>query len=265
MASTTKPDSDVKVTLYWLERSRAQSIVWILEALSVPYELKTFKRTAEQLAPPELLAIHPLGKSPVISVERPEYSKPLVVAESAVIVEYLLDHFGGEEKGLAPKRFASEEDAAKNLETETWLRYRYYMYYIEGSLMPQLVFSLIVDGVRKAPVPFFIKPITRTVADKIQSSWLDKQFAVHFPFLESQLKTAPGTSETEKGGLCGPQFTAADILMSFPIMAATQKGVITKDKFPEIVAFAERIAKDPGYQNAVKKIEEIEGKPYVVA
>lgn len=98
------------------------------------------------LAPKELKDIHPLGKSPVISVERPEFSKPLVLAESGAIVEYLLDHFGGEEKGLVPKRYASEEDKTKGIETEEWLRYRFYMHYIEGSLMPQLVTALIIDG-----------------------------------------------------------------------------------------------------------------------
>lgn len=97
-------------------------------------------------APEELKAVHPLGKSPVITVERPEYSKPLVLAESGAIVEYLVNHFGGEEKGLVPKRFASEEDAAKNLETEEWLRYRFFMHYVEGSLMPQMVLGVLLDG-----------------------------------------------------------------------------------------------------------------------
>ncbi|KAH8699207.1 putative glutathione S-transferase [Talaromyces proteolyticus] len=259
MAATTS-SSDVKVTLYWLEQSRAQSILWVLEALSVPYQLKTFKRGPDMLAPEELKAIHPLGKSPVISVERPEFPKPLVLAESGAIVEYLVDHFGGEEKGIVPKRYASEEDKAKGIETEEWLRYRFYLHYIEGSLMPQLVTSLIIDGVRNAPVPFFVKPITRIVASRIQSTWLDKQFAVHFPFLEQQLETVPGTTETQKGGICGPKFNAADMLMSFPIIAATGRGVFTKEEYPEIVAYAGRLQKDEGYQNAAKKIEEIEGR-----
>jgi glutathione S-transferase len=117
-----------------------------LEALSVPYELKTFKRQPDMLAPKELKEIHPLGKSPVIKVERPEFSKPLILAESAAIVEYMLDNFGGEEKGLIPKRYANDEDKAKGIESEEWLRYRFYMHYIEGSLMPQLVTALIIDG-----------------------------------------------------------------------------------------------------------------------
>lgn len=115
-------------------------------------------------------------------------------------------------------------------------------------------------GVRNAPIPFFLKPIPRLVADKIQTSYLDKQFAVHFPFLESQLKSAPGTTEAHRGGLCGPKFNAADILMSFPMIAATGRGVITQETYPEIVAYAERLKKDDGYQRAVKKIEEMDGK-----
>lgn len=91
-------------------------------------------------------------------------------------------------------------------------------------------------------------------------NWLDKQFAVHFPFLEGQLKSAPGTSDGQRGGLCGAKFNAADILMSFPIIAATGRGLITKESYPEIVAFAERLKNDDGYQRAVKKIEEVDGK-----
>jgi glutathione S-transferase len=109
-------------------------------------------------------------------------------------------------------------------------------------------------------VPFFVKPITSIVANKIQASWLDRQFAVHFPFLEGQLKTVPGTTETQKGGICGPKFNAADMLMSFPVIAATGREVYSKTDCPELVAYAGRLEKDPGYQKAVKKIEEVEGQ-----
>lgn len=98
------------------------------------------------------------------------------------------------------------------------------------------------------------------VANQIQSVWLDKQLALHFPFLEDQLKTAPGTTETARGGLCGSKFNVADMLISFPIIAATGRGVIGKDKYPELVAYAERLQKDPGYQSAVNKIVEMDGK-----
>lgn len=98
------------------------------------------------------------------------------------------------------------------------------------------------------------------IANQIQTSFLDKQFAVHFPFLENQLKTAPGVDNTDtikRGGLCGKDFTAADMLMSFGLIAATEFGLITKDKFPEIVAYTERIKADEAYKKAAAKAAEI--------
>lgn len=97
-------------------------------------------------------------------------------------------------------------------------------------------------------------------ANQIQSSFLDKQLGVHFPFLENQLKTAPDTGKAAGGGLCGKEFTATDMLISFGLIAATDFGLITKDKFPEIVAYTERIKVDKAYKRAVAKAAEIEGK-----
>ena len=114
-------------------------------------------------------------------------------------------------------------------------------------------------GVRNPPVPFFVKPIPRYVADKIQSSYLNKQFAVHFPFLEEQLKTAPDSPV--KGGICGKNFTAAVILLSFVIVASVERGLVRKDKFPELAAYVERIKADEAYKRAAAKAVEIEGKP----
>lgn len=98
------------------------------------------------------------------------------------------------------------------------------------------------------------------VADKIQSSFLDKQFAVHFPFLEDQVKTAPGVEGATKGGMCGKDFSAADILMSYGVVAATDGGVVTKDKYPELVAYVERIKANEAYKRAGAKTTEIEAK-----
>lgn len=132
-----------------LEQSRAQSILWLLEELQIPYRLKTFKRGSDKLAPPELKKIHPLGKSPVVTIERAGQTKPLVLAESGLIVEYLVEHFGGVEKDLVPARY--EEGNSSGEETEAYMRYRFYMHYTEGSLMPLLVFSLVVNGKRSHP------------------------------------------------------------------------------------------------------------------
>jgi glutathione S-transferase len=126
-----------------LEQSRSQRILWLLEELQIPYHLKTFKRDSHRLAPAELKKIHPLGKSPIVTIERPGQAKPLVLAESGVIVEYLVEHFGGAEKGLVPQRYV---DGNSGEETEAYLRYKFYMHYTEGSLMPPLVVSVVVNG-----------------------------------------------------------------------------------------------------------------------
>lgn len=110
------------------------------------YELKTFKRRADKLAPAELKEVHPLGKSPVITIEAPGADKPLVLAESGAIVEYLCDHFGSVRPTLVPERYQTGREGQVGGEREEWIRYRYFMHYVEGSLMPFLVMTLVNDS-----------------------------------------------------------------------------------------------------------------------
>ena len=127
----------------------------------IPYELKTYKRGKDKLAPPELKKVHPLGKSPVLTVETPNRSEPLVLAESAAIAEYLCelagaastsfpntdssrgDYYG---KHLVPNRYPDGENGKIGEETESWIRYRFFMHYAEGSIMPLMLISLLVHG-----------------------------------------------------------------------------------------------------------------------
>lgn len=134
-----------------LSQSRSQRILFLLEHLQLPYALKTYQRDKNRLAPPALKEVHPLGKAPMISIEAANNTnKPLVLPESGLIVEYLVEHFGPE---LAPQRYAlkggegeggGEEGVGQ--ETESWMRYRYFMHYAEGSLMPFLVIGLLLNG-----------------------------------------------------------------------------------------------------------------------
>ena len=127
-----------------LEQSRSQRILWLLEELKVPYELEIFHRNKEtHLAGPELKKIHALGKSPVISVTPAGSTDSTVIAESAFIMEYLLDHFGNGST-LLPKRYKDGHEGEVGGETEIWLRFRYFMHYAEGSLMMFMVLALIV-------------------------------------------------------------------------------------------------------------------------
>jgi glutathione S-transferase len=128
-----------------LEQSRAHRILWHLEELDIPYELKAFKRGSDKLAPKALKDIHPLGKSPIVTISSASLEAPLALAESAFIAEYLCDHFGGGH--LVPERFADTGKEGKaGVETEEWLRYRYYMHYTEGSLMPNLVMKVVTNS-----------------------------------------------------------------------------------------------------------------------
>lgn len=123
--------------------SRSQRIVWLLEECQgIDYDIKIYKRGKDMLAPKSLKEVHPLGKSPVISIQAPALSEPLVMAESGAMMEYLCDHFAPH---LVPKRYQEGKEGQVGGETEQWLRYRFYMHYAEGSLMTLLVIALFMD------------------------------------------------------------------------------------------------------------------------
>jgi glutathione S-transferase len=143
LESRKPPYAPTNIHTYRLEQSRAQRILWLLEELKLPYDLEIFHRNKEtHLAPPELKKIHGLGKSPIISITAPGSSEPVVIAESAVITEYLLDHFSNGST-LLPKRYKEGQEGKVGGETEGWSRFRYYMHYAEGSLMPLMVVTMV--------------------------------------------------------------------------------------------------------------------------
>ena len=112
-----------------------------MEELRVDYEVKTFKRQPDGRAPPELENVHPLGKSPILVIESDARPAPLVLAESGNMIEYLIDHYGGR---LSPKKFPDGKEGQVAGETEEWLRYRYFMHYAEGTIMPFLLVSILL-------------------------------------------------------------------------------------------------------------------------
>ncbi|GFF44462.1 hypothetical protein IFM46972_07555 [Aspergillus udagawae] len=248
-----------KIVLHWLEKSRAQRIMWLMEELNLSYDIKTYKRGPNGIAPPELKQIHPLGKSPIVSVQPRDSSQPMVLVESAAIMEYFLDHFGGPNTRLVPERYQPGREGQLGGETESWMRYRYYMHYAEGSLMSPIQVQLIMNALKNAPVPFFIKPITGFITGKVSAEFLDQELRTHFRFLEDQLASAP-----EEGPfLCGSQLTVADIQMSIPVIAALNLSIIPRREYPRLDAYAAQIQNSSGYRRAVEKVEKIEGKPFV--
>ena len=218
------------ITLHHLENSRSQRILWLLEELGVDYEVKSYQRDSKtSLAPPSLVKIHPLGKSPVIT------DGDITIAESGAIVEYLVDQY--DDGRLLPAK-----------ETPERLAYTYWLHYSEGTIMPLMLMSLIMNKIETAPMPFFIKPIARGITGKVRSGYLDQNIVRNLEFMEATLN--------QSSWFCGETMTAADIQMSFPVEAAAVRNDLAQN-YPALHGWLERIHALPAYQRALKK-----GGPY---
>ncbi|MGN4067500.1 glutathione S-transferase family protein [Burkholderia gladioli] len=220
------------LTVHHLNNSRSQRVLWLLEELGVPYELKRYERDPKtMLAPPELRAIHPLGKSPVLTDEG------FTLAESGAIIEYLVERYG-------EGRFAPPPGTPQRL------RYTYWLHYAEGSAMPPLLLKLVALRIAQAPMPFFARPIARKISSTLQSSFVDPQLKLHLGYVDTALR--------ETGWFVGDSFSAADVQMSFPLEAAASRAD-TLAQLPAIRAFLERIHARPAYQRALQR-----GGPYAM-
>jgi glutathione S-transferase len=214
------------LTVHHLNNSRSQRVLWLLEELDVPYELKRYERDPKtMLAPPELRAVHPLGKSPVVT------DGDETIAESGAIIEYLLERYGNGR--LEPSRGMPD-----------YRKFRYWMHYAEGSAMPPLLLKLIALRIGSAPMPFFAKPIAKKISSTLQSSFVDPQIALHMGYIDDSLRAT--------GWFAGDDFTAADIQMSFPLEAASARGG-QGSKHPSIRRFLDTIHARPAYRRALER------------
>ncbi|MYN17483.1 glutathione S-transferase [Rugamonas sp. FT107W] len=218
------------IVVHHLNNSRSQRVLWLLEELELDYEIVRYQRDPKtMLAPPELRAIHPLGKSPVIS------DGDIVVAESGAIIEYLVETYG--HGRLVPPAG-----------TEERRRWTYFLHYAEGSAMAPLLMKLIFDRVENSPAPFFVKPIARGIARKVKGGYIEPQIAAHLDYLEAELSKRPW--------FAGAEFSAADIQMSFPLEAAAARAGLDASR-PNLMAFLKRIHSRPAFQRALER-----GGPY---
>ncbi|KAE9369269.1 glutathione S-transferase [Stipitochalara longipes BDJ] len=257
--------SKVQITLHWLDRSRAQRIIWLLEELRLQYRLTTYKRLPDQQAPASLKAVHPLGKSPVLELTNLRTKKSLVLAESANIVEYLAEHFGSH---LIPDKWREDSKGEVGDETDEWLRYKYYMNYSEGSLMALIGTGALKNGIKNAPVPFFIKPLTSRIAGMLESAYLNHNYDSHFSFLESEMSNVSAALPQEQSGgspkegpfVCGPKLTAVDFMMAFPLEAAQQIAGLNQEKYPLLTDYLKRVQSREAYQRAIERIIKETGK-----
>ncbi len=216
------------IVVHHLNNSRSQRVLWLLEELGLPYEIKRYQRDAQtMLAPPELKAIHPLGKSPVIT------DGDTVLAETGAIVEYIVAMYGGGR--LVPAPGTSER-----------LRYTYWLHYAEGSAMPPLLMKLVFTAL-PARAPGLMKWLVKSIAARAQKGFVDPQLKAHIDYWEAEL--------AKSTWFAGAELTGADIMMSFPLEAAAQRAGAA-DR-PRIKAFLDRIHARPAYQRALQR-----GGPY---
>lgn len=214
------------IIVHHLNNSRSQRLLWLLEELGLDYEIKRYARDPKtKLAPAALRQVHPLGKSPVIG------DGDLILAESGAIVEYLIERYG--QGRLIPAIGTSQR-----------LRYTYWLHYAEGSAMTPLLLKLVFDQIEKERVPFIIRPVVRTLARRVKSSYVMPQIEQHLDYMESELARAPW--------FAGDEFSAADIQMSFPLEAAAAGAGLDKRR-PRLMDFLARIHARPAYRRALER------------
>ena len=220
------------ITVHHLETSRSQRVLWLLEELGVPYALKIYQRDPlTKLAPASLKAVHPLGKSPVITEGED------TIAESGAILEYLADRYGAQANG----------DLAALLPTAGTPQHRqsrFWMHYAEGSLMNWLVMKLVFMTIPTQPMPFFVRPIARQLCATVQAKLIDPNLATALAFMEAHL----GTHDW----FAGDQISIADFQMSFAVEAVLARGADAR-QFPRLAAYKARMLARPAYQRAVAK------------
>ncbi len=219
------------IKIHHLEHSRSQRILWLLEELGLPYEIIQYKRDPKtMLAPDALRKIHPLGKSPVLE------DNGVIIAETGAIIEYIIEQHGGGH--LKPPPGTAEARA-----------WTYWMHYAEGSAMPPLLMKLVFQRLPEN-ANAIMRPLVKAVASKAEQGFVDPRLKEHIEFWDASL--------AETGWFAGREFTAADVIMSFPLEAATSRA--GADAYRNIQGFLEQVHARPAYQAALEK-----GGPYAYA
>lgn len=219
------------IRIHHLENSRSQRILWLLEELALPYEVVRYERDpVTMLAPDALRTIHPLGKSPVLEEDG------IIVAETGAIIEYIIETHGGGR--LKPP--------AGTAEARAWT---YWMHYAEGSAMLPLLLKLIFQRMPQNANPL-MRPLVKGVSSRAEAGFVDPRIREHVEYWESAL--------AETGWFAGAEFTAADIIMSFPLEAAADRA--GAGAYRNISDFLQRVHARPAYAAALER-----GGPYAYA
>jgi glutathione S-transferase len=205
------------IKVHHLNYSRSLRVLWLLEELGLEYSIEPWERDKNFRAPQEAQRVHPLGRFPMVEVDG------RTLAESGAVLEY----------------FADREGKLRPADDEEKLECRFFLHYGEGSVMPPLLVRLILTRLRGAPVPFFVRPIARGIADKIDQSYTTPALDLHLGFIEKTLGERPY--------FAGDTFSIADIQMFYPVEAALSR---SGGEYPNMAAWRERVTSRPAYQRA---------------
>ncbi|EST04661.1 Glutathione S-transferase, N-terminal [Kalmanozyma brasiliensis GHG001] len=228
------------IIVHHLNDSRSQRILWLLEEMGIDYEIKHYARTAKGTAPPELLEVHPTGKSPLIT----DTKNGKVVAESGAIVDYLIRHYG--EGRFVPTDTERIDDDV------------FWNHFAEGSLMPTLVMKLVFSMV-PPQMPFFVRPIGNIIVSNVNSLFLDPDLKRKSDFIADELvKKCDGGNAWFAGGDKDGNPTAADFQMAFPLEAAMSGRI---SNLPAAIkTYVEKVHARPAFKRGLEK-----GGPYKYA
>jgi glutathione S-transferase len=199
------------ITVYHLERSRSERIVWLMEELGLDYELKSFPREPNGAAPPPFREAHPIGKAPVLR------DGDTVLAESGAIVDYIVHRHARGRLALPP------EDPA-------YARYVYWLHFAEGSLMSLMLIALVLSRIPEAAA----SPVTARIRERMTQM---------LAFVDSELAAG--------AWFAGAEFTAADVMMVFPFTTMRLFLDYDLAPYPNILAYLERIEARPAYRKAM--------------
>lgn len=213
------------ITLHHLDQSRSFRILWALEELGLDYDIKFYHRQPNFSAPNELKLIHPLGKAPILT------DAEQTIAESAVILEYLQQHYD------LQAQFQPQQTSAQQA-------YQYWMHYAEGSLMPLLVMQLVLTKVPQQ-VPWLVRPVANKISAGIKAGFIQPRLKDHIAYLEAYL--------SEHDYFAG-DFSFADIQMSFPLQALQSR---TGHRYPKIAAYLARVEQRPAFQSAREREQQL--------
>lgn len=222
------------LVVHHLEHSRSHRVLWLLEELGIPYELRTYPRDPRtRLAPPELKAVHPLGKAPVIT------HGDVTVAESGAILEYVAETFPPAPDSELGSLIPAPGTAAHRDN-------RFWLHFAEGSLMNWVVMKLVFVNLPKQRMPFFARPVARAISLQVLQRFVDPNIDAALGLMEQTLRTQPW--------LTGQRLALADFQMSFAVEAALALGgADTVGRYPAVAAYRQRYRGRAAYQRALAK------------